>query len=281
MNIQWYPGHMTKTRRMIEENLKMVDLAVEILDARLPASSQNPVLSEILGQKPKIILLNKSDLADEVANQCWAKAFHEKGTPVLFTDCASGKGLGGLEETAKKLLSERIENDRKKGIVGRAIRMMVVGIPNSGKSSFINRVSGRAGTKTGDRPGVTRDKQWIRMKNGMELLDTPGILWPKFEDPEVGKRLAFTGAIKDEIMDVEELACLLIDTLSALYPNELKARYKLDSLCDTGYETLEMIAKKRGFVMSGGALDTLRASNILLDEFRSGKIGRMTLELPE
>ncbi|MBC7765919.1 MAG: ribosome biogenesis GTPase YlqF [Hyphomonadaceae bacterium] len=281
MQIQWYPGHMTKTRRMIQENLKFVDVVVEIADARLPLSSRNPEILSIIGKKPKITLLNKADLADPRANQLWVDWYKAKGEQAILTDCVTGKGLHDLPQHAKLLLKEKIDRDVAKGIVGRAVKIMVVGIPNVGKSTLVNKMAGKASAKTGDRPGVTRGKQWVRLSNGLDLLDMPGILWPKFEDVEVGKRLAFTGAIKDEIMDVEELASWLLEYLKAHYQEKLTTRYKLEEVNDwTGYDILTEIGKKRGAILPGGVIDTFRMANMLLDEYRGGKIGQITLEFP-
>lgn len=281
MNLQWFPGHMAKTRRLMTESLKITDLAAELVDARLPLSSRNPEIDKILSGKPRIVILNKADMADENANKKWAEYFKSKGIHAIETSCATGKGFNLLTSYAKRALEEKISRDKNRGIT-RNIKIMVCGIPNVGKSSFINRLAGRAAAKTGDRPGVTRGKQWLRLDSGIELLDMPGILWPKFEDRGAALKLAFTGAIKDEIMDIEELACYLIDFLKKNYAENLINRYKLDSLaCLENYEILQMIGKKRGFLISGGEVDTLRAANILMDEFRGCRLGRITLELPE
>ena len=266
MQIQWFPGHMAKTRRLITESLKLVDVVIELLDARLPLSSQNPEIDKIVGKKPRIVVLNKSDIADPMANEKWLKFFESKGVCCILADSLSGKGLKSLD-----------------GMMRRAVKMLVVGIPNVGKSSFINRLSGRAAAKTGDRPGVTTAKQWIRVMGKYELLDTPGILWPKFDDIEVGRRIAFTGGIKDEIMDIEELAFLLIGFLRKNYPEMLVSRFKLENEDVEAYddfELMELIGKKRGCIVSGGNIDTLRTANLILDDFRAAKIGRITLELP-
>jgi len=280
MNLQWFPGHMAKTRRLMSESLKIIDIAAELLDARLPLSSRNPEIDKILGNKPRIIILNKSDMADPAANKMWIDYFRRQGFETIEVSCATGKGINQLSTYATRVLNDKIERDKLRGI-NRSVKIMICGIPNVGKSSFINRVAGRSVTKTGDRPGVTKGKQWLRLQNGVELLDMPGILWPKFDSEDVALKLAFTGAIKDEIMDVEELACRLIDILKKSYADNLIERYKLDDITNLeNYEILEMIAKKRGFLISKGAFDTLRASNILLDEFRSCKLGNITLELP-
>lgn len=282
MNIQWYPGHMTKTRRMIQENIRLIDIVIELVDARLPQSSKNPDMDTLIGNKPRILVLNKCDIADPILNTSWVEWFNSHNIHAVLVDSISGKGLNQIHSLSKELLREKIERDKQKGIVNRAVKAMVVGIPNVGKSSFINKFSGKASTKTGNRPGVTRGKQWIRIKNGFELLDTPGILWPKFEDEEVAKKLAYTGAIKDEIMDIEGLACRLLEYLRDYYPTNLEERYKLDSVDKIqGFELLYEIGKKRGCIVSGGDVDTFRASTIVLDEFRAAKIGKITLEEPE
>ncbi len=280
MNIQWFPGHMTKTRRQIEEKLKLIDAVVEILDARIPVSSKNPDIETITKGKPRIAVLNKADLADEKVTKEWVSFYREQGIEACLADCAKGKGVNETIAAVKRALSDKIASDSEKGM-NRSIKLLVAGVPNVGKSSYINRLSGRASAIVGDRPGVTRGQQWIRLKNGIELLDTPGILWPKFEDQTVGLHLAFTGSIKDEIMDTEELACLLAEFLNAHYREEFCARYKLENTEGLpGFELVEALGRKRGFVISGGEIDFLRASNILLDEFRSAKIGRISLERP-
>ncbi len=283
MNLQWFPGHMAKTRRMISENLKLVDVVVELLDARLPLSSRNPEIDRIAERKPRILVLNKADLADPAATDAWKEWFQNKGFTVLALDSQSGKGFSAFAPAVDRVMKEKIEQDRAKGIRQHSVRFMVVGIPNVGKSSFINRISGRGATKTGDRPGVTTTKQWIRIAGKYELLDTPGILWPKFEDPDVAKRIAFTGGIKDEIIDVEELSCLLLAFLVEKYPMLLKARYNLDDDCimEDCFTLLETIGRKRGCVISGGNIDTFRAASLLLDDFRAARIGNITLEWPK
>ncbi len=284
MQIQWFPGHMAKTRRLITESLKLVDVVIELLDARLPLSSQNPEIDRIVGKKPRIIILNKSDIADPEANEKWLKFFERKGVCCILADSLSGKGLKNLDVAIEKVLAEKFAKEKEKGMMRRAVKMLVVGIPNVGKSSFINRLSGRAATKTGDRPGVTTAKQWIRVMGKYELLDTPGILWPKFDDIEVGRRIAFTGGIKDEIMDIEELAFLLIGFLRKNYPDMLISRFKLENEDVDEYddfELMELIGKKRGCIVSGGNINTLRVANLILDDFRAAKIGRITLELPK
>ena len=279
-NLQWYPGHMAKTRRLIEENLKMIDVVVEILDARIPFSGRNPNFDDIIKNKPRLLVLNKSDLADKSRTDIWIKWYADNGLRVIPISCATGAGLNTVLNEARKLVQDKIDREKEKGR-NRTLRLMMVGIPNVGKSSLINRLIGKASTKTGDRPGVTRGKQWLRIKGDAELLDTPGILPPKFEDQEVAKRLAYTGAIKDEIMNTELLAYSLCDYLRDNYSDEVCARYKLDTVDGLeGYEVLEKIGKKRGFVISGGEIDMERAANMVLDELRGAKIGHITLEIP-
>lgn len=276
-DIQWFPGHMTKTRRMIEENLKLVDAVVEIVDSRIPESSRNPLLTELVGNKPRIIMLNKCDYSDDNVTKKWREYYEKQGYSVLVCDCRSGKGINRFLPLLKQKLSDLLERRRAKGMIGKALRIMVVGIPNVGKSSFINRMANSKKVKVEDRPGVTRGKQWVSIDKEVELLDMPGILWPKFDDKEIAVRLAFTGAIKDDVMDVEALAEELGAYLREHYPDRLRERYKLDSL--DGYIT-ELIARKRGMMISGGEPDTERAAITLLDEYRSGKIGKITLEQP-
>ena len=279
-NLQWYPGHMAKTRRLIEEYLKMIDVVVEILDARIPFSGRNPNFDDIIKNKPRLLVLNKSDLADKSRTDIWIKWYADNGLRVIPISCATGAGLNTVLNEARKLVQDKIDREKEKGR-NRTLRLMMVGIPNVGKSSLINRLIGKASTKTGDRPGVTRGKQWLRIKGDAELLDTPGILPPKFEDQEVAKRLAYTGAIKDEIMNTELLAYSLCDYLRDNYSDEVCARYKLDTIDGLeGYEVLEKIGKKRGFVISGGEIDMERAANMVLDELRGAKIGHITLEIP-
>lgn len=281
MNIQWFPGHMTKAIRMMQDNLKLIDLVIELVDARLPLSSRNPKVDELVGDKPHLILLNKADIADPALTKEWESYFSKKGISAAQVSSTSGKSLNFVFDKCKALLADKIEREKAKGIVNRSIKIMVCGVPNVGKSSFINKLSGKKSAITGDRPGVTKGKQWIRLKNNFELLDTPGILWPKFDDDAVGLRLAFTGAVKDEIMDIEELACHLLVFLRDNYPSSLTERYKMTDFDNLeGYEMLELLGKKRGFVVSGGEIDTERAAHILLDEFRGAKLGCITLEKP-
>lgn len=283
MELQWFPGHMAKTRRLIKENLKLVDVVIELTDARLPLSSRNPEIDRIVGDKPRITVLNKCDIADSDANEKWLEYFNKKGITAFLADSQSGKGFSVLSPSIDSVLKEKFERDRKRGIQKHSVRMMIVGIPNVGKSSFINRLSARGATKTGDRPGVTTAKQWIRIAGKYELLDTPGILWPKFEDVDVARRIAFTGGIKDEIMDIEELAFYLIGFLKENYPKNLVERYKL-SECDLeleDWDLVTLIGKKRGCIISGGEIDTFRASSLILDDFRSARLGKISLEVPK
>lgn len=275
-NIQWFPGHMTKTRRLIEADLKMVDAVVEVTDARIPESSRNPILDELLGNKPRIMIMNKCDVADEKATLAWKRYYESRGISVIVCDCRSGKGLNKFLPTVKRLLSDIIERRKARGMIGKALRLMVVGIPNVGKSSFINRMANSKKTKVGDRPGVTRGKQWITIDKDVELLDTPGILWHKFDDAQVAQKLAFTGAVKDEVVDTSALARNLGEFLLKDYPELIKARYKITGEGDVLVE----IAQKRGMLVSGGEPDIERAAAALLDEFRGGKIGRITLDEP-
>ncbi|MGI6030619.1 MAG: ribosome biogenesis GTPase YlqF [Eubacteriales bacterium] len=284
MAINWFPGHMAKTRRLITEHIRQVDIVVELADARLPESSRNPILPELLGDKKRLLVLNKSDMADPAANEKWKSWYEKQGQPTLLCDSVSGKGVRQIPDKLREMLADKIRCDAEKGMT-RAIKIMVVGVPNVGKSSLINKLSGRKAAKVEDRPGVTRDKQWIRLDNGIELLDTPGILWPKFEDQEVGYRLAYSGAIRDQVVDVEEVACRLLKHLAGSYPIQLAERYKLavepqelDRL--EGWEILELVGRKRGFLISGGEVNYERTSNMVLDEFREVKIGRITLEWP-
>ncbi len=283
MELQWFPGHMAKTRRLLKENIKLVDVTLELVDARLPLSSRNPEIDAIVGNRPRIVVLNKSDMADSETNKKWIAYFASKNICAVEVNSLSGQGIKNIDKAIEKVLAEKFKKDEAKGILRHAVRMMIVGIPNVGKSSFINKLSGRAATKTGNRPGVTQTKQWIRIAGKYELLDTPGILWPKFEDKEAAKRIAFTGGIKDEIMDIEELAFYLVDYLKKNYPENLAERYKLEDGFEEmeSYELLELIGKKRGCIVSGGNIDMLRASNLVLDDFRSAKIGNISLETPK
>ena len=282
MNIQWYPGHMTKTRRLIGENLKYVDAVCEILDARIPVSSRNPDLDSLAKGKPRLIILNRVDLADGALTQTWSKYFSEKGMAVLECNAKSGAGVARFGAVLRELLADRLEKFAEKGMVGRPVKVMICGIPNVGKSTFINRVAGRTAAKAENRPGVTRGKQWISVPNaGVDMMDTPGILWPKFEDKRAGLNLAFTGAVKDDILDVETLACFLMEALSDKYPKALEDRYRIQVSAEaTGLDLLCAAGKKRGFLISGGEIDYTRMANVLLDEFRAGTLGRITLELP-
>lgn len=281
-NLQWYPGHMAKTRRLIEENLKYIDAVVEITDARVPLSGRNPCFDDIITSKPRVIIMNKTDLADPDISKEWSEYFKHIGLNVIPVSCESGLGIKELTGQIRNLLSERLQKDALRG-VNRPIRIMMIGIPNVGKSTLINRISKKAAAKTGDRPGVTRSKQWVRLQNGLEMLDTPGILPPKFDNQQIAKKLAYTGAIRDEIIDCELLCCELLEFLRDNYPQKLIERYKIDpNISDKqGYDLLLSIGKRRGCVISGGEIDTQRASAIILDEFRSSKIGRITLERPE
>ena len=281
MNIQWYPGHMTKTRRQIEADLKQVDAVCEIVDARIPISSRNPDIDAICGQKPRIIVLNRMDLADHEATKRWIAYFKSKGMAAIATDCKSRKGIADFQPAARSVLKEKLERDAARGM-NRPIRVMIVGIPNVGKSTLINQISGRKGAKAENRPGVTRGKQWVTVDSGLLLLDTPGILWPKFEDPNVGMMLAYTGAVKENIIDTEELACHLMELLQKYYPQVLAERYKIELPDGTpGYELLEEAGRKRGYLLARGEIHTERMAKVLLDEYRSGKLGHFTLEAPE
>ncbi len=280
-NVQWFPGHMARTRRLIKESLPLVDAVTEILDARIPDSSRNPELSELIGNKPRIILLNKCDLADENATRKWAAYFEKQGAFVLPVDCRSGKGLGRYQPLVREVLKDKIQANNDRGMPGKALRVMVVGIPNTGKSSFINRMAGKNRAKVADTPGVTRHNQWFAIGDGIELLDTPGVLWPKFDDPAVGDRLAFIGSVKDTILDTETMAVRLLAVLTTGYPDRLTQRYKITGFeGKEPYEVLEMIGKKRGMLIGGGEIDTERAGVMLFDEYREGKLGKITLEMP-
>lgn len=282
MNIQWFPGHMTKAERMIEENMKLVDAVCEIIDARIPYSSRNPDIDRLAGSKPRLVILNRIDQADPKVTSLWRDYFRSKGLAVLETDCKSGKGVGGFPSAIRSVLKEKIEAYAAKGQGNRPLRVMILGIPNVGKSTFINKVAKRKAAVASDRPGVTRGKQWISVDSGLDLLDTPGILWPRFDSQEVGQCLAFTGAVRDEIMDRETLCANLMLKLRDMYPQSIEQRYKFTPPPGaTGFELLEEAAKKRGFLLSKGEYDMERMSVVLLDEFRGGKLGRISLELPE
>lgn len=281
-NIQWFPGHMAKTRRLITDNLRNVDAVIELLDARIPYSSRNPEIQRLTEGKPKIVLLNKTSLADPAMTKKWIERYNNEYTVCIETDCITGAGLNKISPALKQLCSEKLERYENKGMSGRMLKAMVLGIPNVGKSSLINKICGNKKAKVENRPGVTLDKQWISTNIGILLMDMPGILWPKFEDKCIGENLAITGAIKDDILDIESIACILCSRLRKLYPELLAARYKLgepSSFEDlTDYELLSLIGKKRGFLISGGEIDTERCANMLTDEFRSAKIGRITLD---
>ena len=279
MNYQWYPGHMTKAKRMMQENIKLIDLIIELVDARIPVSSRNPDINELGKGKSRIVLLNKADLADPAVNKQWVEYFKNQGAGVLEINSKSGAGIRNIHGLIQEVCKEKIERDRKRGIVNRPIRAMVVGIPNVGKSTFINSFVGKAAAKTGNKPGVTKGKQWISLNKNMELLDTPGILWPKFEDQQVGMRLAFIGSINDEIMIMDELACDLIHVIREIYPKALSERYEME-LKERDVDVLSDIAENRKCFGKGGTLDLEKAAGILIDDFRSGKLGRMTLEKP-
>lgn len=283
-NIQWFPGHMTKTKRQIQASLKLVDAVAEILDARIPLSSKNPDLQKLIQNKPKVVLLNKCDMANQTATSRWIDYYASQGITAIAVDCKSGKGLNKFASAVNNVLSERRERLKAKGMVNPMLRIMIVGIPNVGKSSFINRVAKQNRAKVEDRPGVTRGNQWYSIAKNIEMLDTPGVLWPKFDDKIVGERLAFTGAVKDQILDTELLAVRLLDFLRSLKPADFIARFKLEDIdldAIDSYELLNVIGKKRGMLISGGEINTERAAIMLLDEFRSGKLGRITLEMPE
>lgn len=281
-NIQWFPGHMTKTRRMIASNLSLIDAVVEILDARIPMSSRNPDMSSMVNNKPRLFILNKADMADPKMTDKWIAYFKKQGIAAIAMDCKSGKGVKNFKGAIEQLLSELLERRKNAGMIGTPIRLMIVGIPNVGKSSFINRMAQSKRAKVEDRPGVTRTKQWVKIGSNMELLDMPGVLWPKFDDQEVAKRLAFTGAINDDVVDIEMLAMLLLEYLAKNYPDTLETRYKMTEFSEMGgIELLETMGRKRGMLISGGEVNIERAAITLIDEYRSGKLGRMTLESPE
>lgn len=279
MTVQWFPGHMAKTRRLIKENLAMVDAVCELVDARVPESSRNPELDEIIGSKPRIVLMNKCDLADENATARKIKELSAKGITALPVDCRSGKGLDKFQPAVREVLKDKIQANVDKGMGGKHLRIMVVGIPNTGKSSFINRMAGKNRAEVADKPGVTRSNRWFFIGSGIELLDTPGVLWPKFEDPEVGFKLAFIGSVKDQILDIQEIAVRLLLVLQKNYADRLRERYKIEDFEELEpYELLELIAKKRGMLLRKGEYDTERAAVMLLDEYRSGKLGKITLD---
>ena len=277
--VQWFPGHMARTRRQIKESLPLVDAVVEIVDARVPVSSRNPELPELIGQKPLMVILNKCDLADENATRRRISELDKQGVTAIAVDCRSGKGLNAFAPTVRRMLADKIEANAQKGMTGKPLRLMVVGIPNTGKSSFINRMAGKNKAKVADKPGVTRQNQWFSIGSGIELLDTPGVLWPKFDDPDVGLRLAFIGSVKDTILDIELIAARFLTIMNENYPERIKERYKLEFPPESEeFERLEMLARKRGMLISGGEPDTERAAVMLLDEYRAGKLGRITLD---
>lgn len=281
-SIQWFPGHMAKTKRMIKSSLPLVDAVVEIIDARIPYSSKNPDLQSLIEGKPRVVILNKSDTADEASVQKWISWYNNQGITAIATDCRSGRGVNKFIPAVKSALKDLLAKYEPKGMKGRVIHVMVVGIPNVGKSSFINRLAKQKKAKVEDRPGVTLNKQWVKIDNDVELLDMPGVLWPKFEDPLVGEKLAFTGAVKDDVVDTEALASRLLMVLNEMYHDILMSRYKIETEPDEeGYEILKKVGKSRGMLISGGEINTERAAITVLDEFRSGKLGRVTLELPE
>lgn len=278
-NVQWFPGHMAKTRRLLRECLPQVDAVVEVLDARVPESSRNPELSELTKGKPRIVLLNKCDVADAAATDRWLSFFRKKGFAALAVDCRSGKGLKRFVPLLHEVLHERIEKNNERGMAGKPLRCMVVGIPNTGKSSFINKMAGRARAEVADRAGVTRQSRWFAIGGGVELLDTPGVLWPKFDDPRVGDKLAFIGSVKDTVVDVQTLSIRLLEIMQTEYPDRLRERYKISGFeALEPWEILEMIGKKRGMLLRGGEIDYERAAAMLLDEYRGGKLGRLTLD---
>ena len=283
MNIQWYPGHMTKTRRMMEENLKLVDAVCELLDARIPYSSRNPDIAALCGSKPRMVILNRADLADPQMTARWLEYFRSQGLTAIQTDCKSRKGVAAFVPAVRTLLAEKLRRYAEKGQAGRPLKLMIVGIPNVGKSTFINQISGRKGAKAENRPGVTRGKQWVTVDQGLLLLDTPGILWPKFDDPDVGVKIAYTGAVKDDVLDIEALGCHLMRRLFERYRSAVDERYRLDGLPDDtpGCALLEAAGRKRGFLLRGGEIDTERMARVVLEEYRSGKLGRLTFEGPE
>ena len=281
LHINWYPGHMKKTKDLVRNNLKLVDVVVELLDARIPYSSRNPDIDKFVGTKPRVVVLNKSDMADPNKLNQWVDYYKKRGIKAIPVDTLKGKGVNNIIQECKNETKEMMENLVRKGRIERPIRIMIVGVPNVGKSSLINKLTGRKSTQTGDKPGVTKGKQWVRLKGNLELLDTPGILWPKFEDEEVALKLAFSRAIKDEVLDVDTLGLRLIEKLMEIEPEKLKTKYKLDELGETPLETMEMIGRKRGFLFSKNELDYTRIATTVLNEFREGKIGRISLETPK
>ncbi|MDU2162859.1 ribosome biogenesis GTPase YlqF [Intestinibacter bartlettii] len=281
LHINWYPGHMKKTKEMVQNNLKLVDVVIELLDARIPLSSKNPEIDKLAHNKPRVVVLNKSDLSDRAKLNKWISYYQSKGIKSIPVDTLKGSGVNKIVEECKNVTKEKMDALKEKGRKERAIRVMIVGVPNVGKSSLINKLTGRKSTQTGDRPGVTKGKQWVRLKGNLELLDTPGILWPKFEDQKIALNLAFTRAIKDEILDIDTLGLKFIEKMSEIEPEKLKARYKLDSLGEEPLETMEMIGRKRGFILGRNELDYTRIAKTVLNEFREGKLGQITLEVPE
>ncbi|RKD34760.1 ribosome biogenesis GTPase YlqF [Thermohalobacter berrensis] len=280
MKINWYPGHMKKTKELLKKNLKLIDIVFELLDARIPISSKNPEIDKIIGNKPRIVILNKADLSNKDINTKWIEYFNSKNIPIVLTNAANNKGIDKIIKKSNEIMKDRIEALRKKGIKNKPIRSMIVGIPNVGKSTLINALAGKKRAKTGNKPGVTKGKQWIKLRGNLELLDTPGILWPKFDDERVGLNLAFTGAIKDEIIDTETLALRLIERLIEISPEKLENRYNVEISDKTGLQVLDDIAVKRGCIVSGGEVDYTRVAHLILDEFRKGIIGKITLEEP-
>lgn len=281
LNINWYPGHMKKTKDLMKANLKLVDVVVELLDSRIPYSSKNPDIDTLMAGKPRVVLLNKSDISDRAKLNKWINYYKEQGIKAITIDAMKGTGVNRIVDECKNAVKDKMDSLKEKGRKERAIRIMIVGVPNVGKSSLINKLTGRRSTQTGDRPGVTKGKQWVKLRGNLELLDTPGILWPKFEDQDVALNLAFTRAIKDEILDVETLALRLIEKLMVIEPEKLAARYKLDELGESGIETMDMIAQKRGFITGRKEIDYTRTATTVLNEFRTGKLGNITLEVPE
>lgn len=281
MVINWFPGHMLKTQRLILENLKLVDIVIELLDARIPLASKNPLIDKLIANKPRLVVFNKSDLADDKVTDKWISFYDKQGIKAIKVNSMTGGGTSNIYSEIDKILADKIKGYKEKG-AKLIIKMMVVGIPNVGKSSFINKLSKRAGAKTGNKPGVTRGKQWIRLKEGFDLLDTPGILWHKFEDINVGKKLAFVGSVKDEVLDIEELSCDLLSFLKTHYKSNLIKRYQIDfSPSITPYELLCLIGEKRGFIIKGGEIDTLRTARTVMDELRASKLGKISLEMPD